>query len=134
MVVFDGAADALAAALAIQDAATKRGRVALRIGIHVGLVRGRDGDLIGHDVNVASRITDRAPRGGILVSGAVRAGARGVAASFQPARPLAIAARRPIGLFRVDPAGVRASRTNARTNGNGRRAAPRRTPSSRRPS
>src|SRR5437867_3353932 len=50
-------AAALRAALEMQGAA--RG-VRLRIGIHAGAARSRAGDLIGHEVNVAARIAERA--------------------------------------------------------------------------
>src|SRR6266478_2092763 len=60
-------AAALRAALEMQQAA--RG-VRLRIGIHAGAARSRAGDLIGHEVNVAARIAERALGGEILVSDA----------------------------------------------------------------
>src|SRR5436189_328350 len=55
MVAFAAPADALLAALAMQRTASG---IRLRIGIHAGEARLRAGDLIGHDVNVASRIAD----------------------------------------------------------------------------
>jgi adenylate cyclase len=100
MAVFGSPSAAVAAALAMQDAAADRRGVRLRIGIHTGAARTRAGDLVGHAVNVASRITDRAPGGGILVSDAVRTAAAGVPARFHPRRPLVVAGR-PVALFRV---------------------------------
>ena len=94
MVVFPSPADAVAAALAMQIAA----RVALRIGIHTGRARTREGDLIGHAVNVASRIADRARGGEILVSEAVRQAVAG-RATFRKVRPLVIAGQAPLALF-----------------------------------
>jgi class 3 adenylate cyclase len=107
MVLFPSPWDALAAALAMQRAA----RVKLRIGIHTGPVRTRAGDLIGHAVNVASRVTDRARGGEILVSASVREGASGLAVRFRRARPLAVAGAAPVALFTVAseaPAAARA--------------------------
>src|SRR5204863_492486 len=66
MAVFASPAAALRAALEMQQAA--RG-VRLRIGIHAGAARSRAGDLIGHEVNVAARIAERAPGREILWSG-----------------------------------------------------------------
>src|SRR5689334_12135212 len=96
MVAFGSPAAAVAAARAMRRAADPA--VRLRIGIHVGKARTRAGDLIGHDVNVASRIADRARGGAILVSEAVR-DARGVAGAFRACRPLVIAGRKPVRLF-----------------------------------
>jgi class 3 adenylate cyclase len=97
MVVFPSPADALVAALAMQGAA----RVSLRIGIHTGPARSRAGDLVGHAVNVASRIADRARGGEIVVSDVVRAAAAGLPARFRRLRPLTIADQTPIALFRA---------------------------------
>ena len=102
MIAFATPADAVNAALSMQEGA-RTARFGLRIGIHTGKARSRAGDLIGHDVNLASRIADRAPGGEILVSAAVREAADGVEASFRPARALVIPGRRPIPLFRVKP-------------------------------
>src|SRR5262249_16534009 len=57
MAVFSTPAAALRAALEMQRAAR---RVSLRIGIHAGPARSRDGDLIGHDVTVAAPTGARA--------------------------------------------------------------------------
>ena len=74
----------------------------LRIGVHTGVARWREGDLVGHDVNLASRIADRATGGQILVSEPVRAAAKGVPARFRRARPLAVPGPEPTVLFRVE--------------------------------
>ena len=89
MVAFRSPADAAKAALSMQRDA-RRGRVKLRIGIHAGEALSRAGDLIGNDVNVASRIADRAAGGQILVSAAVRDAAGSLSTAFRKARPLVI--------------------------------------------
>jgi len=98
MVAFALPAAAVTAALAMRRAAGAA--VRLRIGIHAGEAHTRAGDLIGHDVNVASRIADRAPGVAILVSDAVRE-ADGVGGSFRATQPLVMAGRKPIRLFLV---------------------------------
>jgi class 3 adenylate cyclase len=98
MAAFGSPAAAVNAALEIQRAAR---RVRLRIGIHAGAARVRSGDLIGHEVNVAARIGERALGGEILVSDAVRAAVGALPARFRAARPLLIAGRKPERLFRV---------------------------------
>jgi len=99
MAVFASPAAALRAALEMQQAA--RG-VRLRIGIHAGEVRWREGDLVGHDLNVAARVTERARGGRIVVSDVLRAEADGVPVRFRRTRPLAIPGRAPVPLFRVE--------------------------------
>ncbi len=95
MVVFPSPNDALAAALGMQ----RRARVALRIGIHTGPARSRAGDLIGHAVNVAARIADRARGGEVLVSDRVREAANG--GRFRRTRPLVLPGRSPVAVFRA---------------------------------
>jgi len=98
MAAFSSPTLALHAALEMQGAA--RG-VRLRIGIHAGAARSRAGDLIGHEVNVAARIAERALGGEILVSDAVRSAAGGLPARFSAVRPLVIPGREPRPIFRV---------------------------------
>jgi len=103
MAVFDSPAAALRAAVAIQGAAARRRpAVMLRIGIHAGEVRWREGDLVGHDLNVAARVTERARGGRIVVSDVLRTEADGVPVRFRRTRPLAIPGRAPVPLFRVE--------------------------------
>jgi adenylate cyclase len=104
MAAFPSPADAVAAALAMQHAAARRPAVGLRIGIHSGAASSRAGDLVGHDVNVASRIADRAERGRVLVSDAVRAAASTVPARFRSVAPLELPGISPTPLYCVTEA------------------------------
>jgi adenylate cyclase len=88
MAAFPSPAAALAAAVMMQRAAARRPLLRLRIGIHAGVARVSSGDLIGHHVNVASRIGDRASAGEILVSEAVRRAAVTLPVAFRRRPPL----------------------------------------------
>jgi adenylate cyclase len=116
---FPSVADGLACALAIQEAmpaenadAPPDRRMQFRIGLHLGDVMTRDGDLFGDAVNIAARLEALAEPGGICVSSAVRehVGTR-VSATFtdigtQQVKNIA----EPVHVFRV---GARASRPHA---------------------
>ena len=76
---FSSAKQAVDSALAIQeaiqpynDSRPKDFKLQVRIGIHVGDIVLRDGDVFGDGVNVASRIQPFASPGGICVSNAVK--------------------------------------------------------------
>ena len=80
MIVFPGAAGAIAAALDIeQGAAAEPQFPAPRSGIHWGTVLYREGDYVGANVNVASRVQAEAQRHQILVTAAVRGEAKRLA-------------------------------------------------------
>src|SRR6266436_5207970 len=75
LVEFQSALEAAQCALEIQRTLAKRNhdvspdhRIELRIGIHVGDVVHREGDLYGDGVNIASRIQPVAGIGGICIS------------------------------------------------------------------
>lgn len=73
---FPSAVDAVECAAEIQREMTERGadtpaerRIQFRIGINVGDIVARDGDIFGDGVNVAARIESLADPGGVLISG-----------------------------------------------------------------
>ena len=75
---FPSAVDALRAAIAIQEALRLKNqdyapsrRVEFRMGITIGDVVERDGDLLGDGVNIAARLEGLAEPGGICISGVV---------------------------------------------------------------
>jgi TolB-like protein/Flp pilus assembly protein TadD len=91
LAVFDTAAGAVTAALAVQrtlDASSRDvpdvRRMRFRIGVHLGDVTEKaDGDLYGDGVNIAARLQALAEPGGIIVSEAVRGAVKSrVAATF----------------------------------------------------
>src|SRR4051812_14702818 len=74
---FPSAVDAVQCAVAVQerlgeasDGVPEDRRLRFRIGVHVGDVVVRDGDLLGDGVNIAARLEGLAEPGGIAISGA----------------------------------------------------------------
>ncbi len=109
---FTSALQALQAAIDIQrrvaeanEAAPSNERLQIRIGIHLGDVLKRDGDVYGNGVNVAARIEPLAESGGICVSRAVheqvrrQVNARFHALGAQKLKNL----DEPIEVYAVDP-------------------------------
>ena len=75
MAAFATASDAVNCAIEIQEvlASHNQGKeqadqIVIRIGIHVGEVMEKEGDLFGHGVNIAARIEPHAEPGGVAVS------------------------------------------------------------------
>ena len=69
---FPTVTDAVNCGIKIQEATKANDDLNLRIGIHEGEITLKDGDALGDDVNVASRIEAFAPSGGIAISGKVQ--------------------------------------------------------------
>ena len=109
---FPSVVDGLVCAIAIQrridrlyeDLAPER-RIQFRIGVHVGDVMPRGGDLFGDAVNVAARLQAIAEPGGICVSGAIRehGGTRVTAVFTDCGRHQVKNIAEPIHVFRVEP-------------------------------
>jgi len=73
MAAFDTPSQALAAAVEVQQATTRRGEVSVRIGVSTGEVAQDDGDLFGTPVVEAARLCAVAEPGQILASAAAAA-------------------------------------------------------------
>ena len=91
LALFDSAAGAVLAALAVQQALEtaarelpEQRRMRFRIGVHLGdVIESADGAVYGDGVNIGARLQAAADPGGVLVSEAVRGAVKGrVAASF----------------------------------------------------
>jgi adenylate cyclase len=91
LALFETAAGAVNAALAVQDEIAERSagqaedcRMRFRIGIHLGdVIEKADGTVYGDGVNIAARLQALAEPGGITVSESIRIAVKGkVAASF----------------------------------------------------
>ena len=72
LITFPAVTNALKCAIKIQKKTNKIENLDLRIGIHEGEITFQDGDVLGDDVNVASRIEPFAAIGGIAISGKVQ--------------------------------------------------------------
>src|SRR6266567_6343532 len=110
LVEFHSALEAAQCALEIQRTLAKRNhdvssdrRIELRIGIHVGDVVHREGDLYGDGVNIASRIQPVAAIGGICISVDVeRQIHHALEAKFEKLAPIELKnVEVPMDLFRI---------------------------------
>jgi class 3 adenylate cyclase/pimeloyl-ACP methyl ester carboxylesterase len=98
--IFPSALQAVDCALALQGALRSHPALRVRIGIHLGDVLRRDGEVIGEGVNVAARVRPLAEPGGICISepvyqmvrsrAQVRARALGAKALKNVEQPLAV--------------------------------------------
>lgn len=112
MLWFGEACDAIQTGLRLQErfeteAAREEVPLWVRIGIHTGQQSRRGNDLVGHDVNVASRIVNLAGSGEVLASESTVKGAEGRLSGVQleqlgPVVMKGIPA--PINLFRAERA------------------------------
>ena len=71
ILTFDTITNAVNCSLKIQEKANTIDNLDLRIGIHLGEILEKEGDIIGDDVNVAARIEPFAAPGGIAISNKV---------------------------------------------------------------
>lgn len=71
LLIFDTVTDAVNCCIKIQEEAKTIDQMVLRIGIHQGEILMLENDVIGDDVNVASRIEAFSAPGGIAISGKV---------------------------------------------------------------
>src|ERR1043166_7401540 len=110
LVEFNSALEAAQCAIEIQRTLAKRNadspaerQIELKVGIHIGDVVHRDGDVYGDGVNIASRIEPLAGAGGICVSMDVERQIRNaVEASFEKLAPTELKnITVPMELFRI---------------------------------
>lgn len=89
---FPSVVEATAAAVAIQQKLLKDpGYLSFRIGLHLGDVIVEGEDLLGDGVNLAARLQDIAPEGGIVVSQQIYDHAKGrLTAEFRPLGPTSL--------------------------------------------
>jgi class 3 adenylate cyclase len=112
LVEFDDALPAVACGLELQSALCARNecvpdarRMELRIGIHLGAVVHRDGDIFGEGVNLAARLESLARPGSLYVSEPVVRQVRSqvVAPVVRLSRSELKNIRLPVPVYRIDP-------------------------------
>jgi len=102
MLHFAGPGQAVAAARELVDGAPGAGLPPARVGIDSGRVVFRDGDYYGRTVNVASRITEYAGPGDVLVSEAVAAALPDRSSRLEELGPVELKGlREPVPLHRA---------------------------------
>ena len=72
LLTFPSVTEAVNCGIKIQDQTKNNDNLNLRIGIHEGEVTFKDGDVLGDDVNVASRIEPFSAVGGVAISGKIQ--------------------------------------------------------------
>lgn len=110
MLEFPSAAGALATAEALWGSVERKG---VRVGVHVGdVLPGRNGDLIGHSVNVAARLQQLAQPGAVVVSMDARRAVRGkLAQRLHPAGAVHLdKMSETIEIFTLEPIAAQGSR------------------------
>jgi class 3 adenylate cyclase/tetratricopeptide (TPR) repeat protein len=111
LLCFDSVVDAVTCALAIQAGFAQRGTGALqhRIGVHLGDVYHRDGDVVGDGVNLAARLQTAAQLGTVCVSDSVFAAVKGkVAMASAALDPLVLKnITQPVAAYLIAPVGTR---------------------------
>jgi TolB-like protein/class 3 adenylate cyclase/Flp pilus assembly protein TadD len=124
LVEFQSALDAAQCAIEIQRALSRRNaavpaerRIEIKIGIHIGDVVHRNGDVYGDGVNIASRIEPLAGPGGICVSMDVERQIRNtLEARFEKLAPTELKnISIPMDLFRIVPAGEKQTSVEAQS-------------------
>ena len=103
LIAFPSAVRAVTCALEIQRILAHNSDLTLRIGIHIGDVIKKDGDVFGDGVNVASRLEPLAEPGGICVSERVYDDIRNkpeISAAFQEEQMLK-GVDRPIKVYSI---------------------------------
>ena len=70
LVEFTSAEDAVTCAMHVQDRLTTDPTIKLRIGLHTGDVVHQDEDVFGDGVNIAARLEEISPHGGVAISDA----------------------------------------------------------------
>jgi adenylate cyclase len=112
LIEFGSALDAVECAAAIQGT-EEAGEppLRLRIGVHLGEVLVRNGDLFGDSVNVAARLEALSEPGAVVVSEAVHQQVRKqLAVSFEDLGPQALKnIAEPVRAYRLRPAGIPAA-------------------------
>jgi len=104
---FDDPAEAIATCLALQELYQHEvldgTPLWVRMAVHYGMPRQRGHDLIGHDVNLTSRLADLAAPGEVLVSeAAVRACPGFTGVDFDELGPMMVrGVNDPVGVYRV---------------------------------
>jgi adenylate cyclase len=101
---FKSAPGAVRGAMEVVDAAVPAGLPPAHVGMHMGAVVARDGDVFGRTVNLAARLSGRAGPGEILVTTEiVEAVGESTEIAFEPLGPTELkGVAAPVDVFRVD--------------------------------